>query len=74
MIKNLLYQEEIEMSPKNTKSKINADSGSNGDAPVQALAREGVSIPRLRAMLKGQVIAPGDAGYDQAQDRILRRD
>lgn len=32
-----------------------------------SLARNGVSIPELRTMLKGQVIAPDDAAYDSAR-------
>lgn len=43
-------------------------SSSSQHAPsVQSgasLARNGISIPELRAMLKGQVIAPDDAAYD----------
>ena len=37
----------------------------NGDA----IAREGISIPRLRAVFKGWVIAPDDAEYDEARVR-----
>jgi FAD/FMN-containing dehydrogenase len=33
----------------------------------KAKLREGVSIPQLRATLKGEVIAPGDAQYDKAR-------
>jgi FAD/FMN-containing dehydrogenase len=31
------------------------------------LTMKGISIPELRAALKGQVIAPGDAGYDEGR-------
>jgi hypothetical protein len=30
-----------------------------------------ISIPRLRAAFNGQVIAPGDAGYDRARTVFL---
>jgi hypothetical protein len=48
-------------------AEIYLGDGSNGDAVARAFDQEEISIRELRAALKGQVIAPGDAGYDQAR-------
>lgn len=40
---------------------------SNGGATAPALAGERISVPQLRAALNGQVIAPDNAGYDEAR-------
>lgn len=40
---------------------------SNGGAVARAFAPEGISIPQLRATFNGRVIAPDDAGYDEAR-------
>jgi hypothetical protein len=45
----------------------NENIESRGDATARTFARERLSIPQLRAVLNGRVIAPGDAGYDQAR-------
>jgi len=48
---------------------ITKEKGSHRNAisPPRAFGREGISIPRLRAVLNGRVIAPDDAGYDKAR-------
>ena len=46
---------------------IYGGAGSNGDGVARAYTREGLSIPELRAVLNGRVIAPDDAGYDLAR-------
>ncbi len=40
---------------------------SKGSATVRTVARERLSIPQLRTLFKGRVIAPDDADYDQAR-------
>ena len=55
------------MLPKNKNTEIYAGSGSTSGAVARVFAREGISIPELRAALNGRVIAPGDAGYDKAR-------
>jgi FAD/FMN-containing dehydrogenase len=51
-----------------SRARVNTASG-NGEGGWDAgvLEREGISIPRLRSMLQGRVIAPGDDGYDEAR-------
>jgi len=51
----------------NKKNRKPTGSGSNGDAVPSAFGRDGISIPQLRAAIKGRVIAPDDAGYDAAR-------
>ena len=55
------------MVPKDKNEKIYGGGGSKGGAVARVFAREGISIPELRAALNGRVITPGDAGYDQAR-------
>jgi FAD/FMN-containing dehydrogenase len=55
------------MSANIKDTEIYLGDGSNGDAVARAFDQEEISIRELRAALKGQVIAPGDAGYDQAR-------
>ena len=55
------------MLPKNKNTEIYAGSGSTSGAVARVFAREGISIPELRAALNGRVIAPGAAGYDKAR-------
>ena len=55
------------MSLENKNPKTYRESGSKGGAGASAFAREGISIAQLRAELNGRVIAPDDAGYDQAR-------
>jgi FAD/FMN-containing dehydrogenase len=55
------------MSPKIKNAEIYLGDGSNGDTVARAFDQPGVSIPELRAALKGQVIAPGDPEYDAAR-------
>jgi FAD/FMN-containing dehydrogenase len=38
---------------------------------ARAITSQGISIPQLRAVLNGRVIAPDDAGYDQARTVFL---
>lgn len=55
------------MSPMN-KNVNNSEAGkSNGSAVARVITPEGISIPELRAMLDGRVIAPDDAGYEEAR-------
>jgi FAD/FMN-containing dehydrogenase len=53
------------MLAKKKNAEIHGGGGSNGGA--RAFAREGISIPQLRAALNSRVIAPDDAGYDEAR-------
>ena len=55
------------MMPKGEKTKTNDIGGGDNRKNASASVREGISISEIRAALKGQVIAPGDAGYDQAR-------
>ncbi len=55
------------MYSKTKNTEIYAGSRSSVDAVALALAREEISIHQFRAVLKGQVITPDDAGYDQAR-------
>ena len=55
------------MSLKDKNVMIYGGGGSNGGAAAPAFAREGISIPQLRAALNGRVIAPDDAEYDEAR-------
>jgi FAD/FMN-containing dehydrogenase len=57
----------MKMLLKNKNTKIYAGNGSNGGAVAPALTREGISIPELQAVLKGRVIAPDEAGYEEAR-------
>src|SRR5574342_1287369 len=43
------------------------DDENKFSSPSAATTREWISIPDLRATLKGRVIAPDDAGYDEAR-------
>ncbi len=55
------------MQPKDKNDpNIIGNSPNEGTAPFTN-ARERISIPDLRTAFKGEVIAPGDAGYDQAR-------
>ncbi len=51
------------MVSQSKNTRISAGSGSNRGA----ITREGISIPQLRSVFNGRVIAPGDAGYDEAR-------
>jgi len=55
------------MSLENKNSIIYGGGGSNSGAVARAFTQEGISIPQLRAVLNGRVIAPDDPGYDQAR-------
>ncbi len=55
------------MSLENKNAIIYGGAGSNGGAVARVFAREGISIPELRAVLNGRVIAPDNAGYDLAR-------
>jgi FAD/FMN-containing dehydrogenase len=55
------------MSLNNKNAEIYLGDGSNGHTIARAFDQEEISIRELRAALKGQIIAPGDAGYDQAR-------
>ncbi|HML21178.1 MAG TPA: FAD-binding oxidoreductase [Aggregatilinea sp.] len=50
------------MSLDNMSATSRAGSGSHGSAAAQEL-----SIPDLRAAIKGRVIAPGEPGYDESR-------
>jgi FAD/FMN-containing dehydrogenase len=51
----------------NKNAENRGGGGSNGGAVARAFVREGISIPQLRAVLNGRVIAPEDARYDEAR-------
>lgn len=55
------------MDPKNKNANITAGIRSNSSAVARALNQDGISIPELRAVLNGRVIAPEDTGYDEAR-------
>ena len=55
------------MSLENKNAINYGGGGSNSGAVARAFTREGISIPQLRVVLNGRVIAPDDAGYDQAR-------
>lgn len=57
----------MNMPPESQNAAVYARGGSDDGAFAQALVQEGISIPELRASLKGQVIMPHDAGYDVAR-------
>jgi FAD/FMN-containing dehydrogenase len=61
----------MEMSLENKDAVTDRRGGSNGGAAARAFAREGISIPQLRAALNGRVIAPDDAEYDEARTVFL---
>lgn len=51
-----------------TRNTLSNETGAPNGSPVTtAFAPEEISIPQLRAMLKGQVITPNDDGYDEAR-------
>ncbi len=52
---------------KNKSAEIYVESGPNGSEVARAFVGEGISIPQLRAALNGRVIAPDEAGYDEAR-------
>src|SRR5262245_46770943 len=53
------------MPRENPKVITQAGSGSDKGSAVQA--EQGISFTQLRAAIKGRVITPNDAGYDQAR-------
>jgi FAD/FMN-containing dehydrogenase len=55
------------MSLENKNALTTQERASANGANNPALAGEGLSIPQLRATFNGQVIAPGDDGYDKAR-------
>jgi FAD/FMN-containing dehydrogenase len=63
----MTYKGDSEMLSKNKNTQNYTGNGSNGGAVARVLTREGISIPELRAVLKCRVIAPDDAGYDEAR-------
>jgi FAD/FMN-containing dehydrogenase len=55
------------MSVENKKATSNVAGKSNSGTAARTVGSTGVSIPQLRATVKGRVITPSDAGYDQAR-------
>src|SRR6266487_2071184 len=55
------------MSVENKKATSNVAGKSNSGTAARIVGSTGVSIPQLRATIKGRVITPSDAGYDQAR-------
>ncbi len=52
---------------KNKSAEIYVESRLNGDEVARAFVGQGISILQLRAALNGRVIAPDEAGYDEAR-------
>src|SRR5512141_2260937 len=57
----------MQMAPDEKNPNTSAASGSSSEALVRALARKGIAVPQLQNELHGEVIAPEDAGYDEAR-------
>jgi hypothetical protein len=55
------------LAPENFTPKIYREGGSTGREAARLLSEKGISIPQLRHDVRGQVIAPDDAGYDAAR-------
>lgn len=55
------------MSLEHKNALTTQERASDNGANNPALVGEGLSIPQLHATFSGQVIAPGDDGYDQAR-------
>ena len=45
----------------------NIKTNGGGGPTIAAITHEGISIPELRLAIQGRVIAPDDAGYDEAR-------
>ena len=67
MAKRLSRKERTELFPESKNARNHAGSGSDGGATVHGFNRSAVSIPDLRALLNGRVIALDDARYEQAR-------
>lgn len=55
------------MSVENEKTEVRVGNQANGGPSAQATAQAKLSLQQLRAAFNGRVIAPDDAGYDQAR-------
>jgi FAD/FMN-containing dehydrogenase len=61
------HKKEMVMSIENRQQVNSGRGGSKGSTGTRPIAREKISIPQLRTVLNGRVIAPDDAEYDKAR-------
>jgi FAD/FMN-containing dehydrogenase len=55
------------MTFKDKNTEMHGEAGSNNSAILRGNGQERLSIPELRSSLKGRLITPDDAGYDEAR-------
>lgn len=62
-----MQETRVASEPVTVLDGMKEDAEIKKEGSPNRLAPEGISIPRLRAVLNGRVIAPEDDGYDQAR-------